>query len=135
MSELNVVDLLRALQVLEKRIAVALMYSGLRIPQFRLLSLLDEKGPLTVTEISSTLDVTRATISVMVNELIRSGVLITEENPSDRRSFHLCLTDLGRNKLNVGRSDMAVMQQKISKNYSGEMLQMLNDFSRQVLGQ
>ncbi len=134
MSELNVMDLLRAMQVLEKRIAVSLLYSGLRIPQFRLLDLLDEKGPLTVTEISNLMDVTRATVSVMVNELIRAGVLITDENPSDRRSFHLSLTESGRNKLNVGRSDMMVMQQKISTNYSGEMLQMLNDFSRQVLG-
>lgn len=134
MSELNMMDLLKALQVLEKRIAVSLMYSGLRIPQFRLLALLDENGPLTVTEISNLLDVTRATVSVMVNELIRAGVLVTDENPSDRRSFHLNLTESGRNKLNVGRSDMMVMQQKISKNYSGEMLQMLNDFSRKVLG-
>lgn len=133
MSELNMVDLLRAMQVLEKRIAVSLMYSGLRIPQFRLLSLLNEHGPLTVTEISNLLDVTRATVSVMVNELIRSGALIAEENSSDRRSFHLCLTDLGHNKLNVARSDMGVMQQKISNNYSSEMLQMLNEFSQQVL--
>jgi len=134
MRELNVVDLLRALQVLEKRVAVALMYSGLRVPQFRLLSLLDAHGPATVTEMSAALEVTRATVSVMVNELIRGGVVVGEENPSDRRSFHLHLTELGRNKLKVARSDMAVMQQKISGDYSDETLQLLNDFASEVLG-
>jgi DNA-binding MarR family transcriptional regulator len=135
MSELNVVDLLRALQVMEKKISVALMYSGLRIPQFRLLEYLDNHDSATVTEISSAMGVTRATISVMTNELIRSSVLITEDNPTDRRSFHLRLTELGRNKLNVARSDMAVMRKKISRNYSEETLKQLNAFARQVLGQ
>jgi DNA-binding MarR family transcriptional regulator len=135
MSELNVVDLLRALQVMEKKISVALMYSGLRIPQFRLLEYLDNNDSATVTEISCAMGVTRATISVMTNELIRSSVLITEDNPTDRRSFHLRLTELGRNKLNVARSDMAVMRKKISRNYSEETLKQLNAFARQVLGQ
>jgi DNA-binding MarR family transcriptional regulator len=118
MSILNVVDLLKAVQVFEKKIAVALMYSGLRMPQFRLLDLLDNCEEATVTEMSKRMGVSRATTSVMINELVRAAVVSVGENPSDRRSFHIRLTEIGRNKLNVARSDMAVMQDKIASKYS-----------------
>lgn len=133
MSVLSLVELLNALQVLEKKITVALMYSGLRVPQFRLLEQLDACGEATVTEISIRMKITRATASVMVNELVRAGIVGTLENPSDRRSFHVRLTELGRNKLQVARSDMAVMQDKISRQFSGETLQHLNAFAHQML--
>ncbi len=81
------------------------------------------------------MNVTRATASVMINELIRAGIVATVENPSDRRSFHINLTELGRNKLNVARSDMGVMQSKISKRYSAETIRHLNEFAQLMLGQ
>ncbi len=133
MSEMSLVELINALQVLEKKITVALMYSGLRVPQFRLLEQLDASGDATVTEMSKRLNITRATASVMINELIRTGIVRTVENPIDRRSFHIHLTELGRNKLHVARSDMAVMQDKISRRLPAETLNHLNEFSRLIL--
>lgn len=135
MSTLKLIDLMNALQLLEKKTAVALMYSGLRVPQFRILEMLDACGEATVTEMSKRMNVTRATASVMINELIRAGIVATVENPSDRRSFHINLTELGRNKLNVARSDMGVMQSKISKRYSAETIRHLNEFAQLMLGQ
>ena len=64
MELLDVVGLLRAVQVLERNMSVALMYSGLRIPQFRLLGVLSEAEQATVTEMSEKLHITRATASV-----------------------------------------------------------------------
>ncbi len=133
MSVLDVIELLKALQVLEKKITVALMYSGLRVPQFRLLDLIEQCEEATVTVMSKRMGVTRASTSVMINELIRAGIVAVDENPTDRRSFHLRLTDLGRNKLTVARSDMAVMQNKIAGRYSEETLQALMDFAHKIL--
>lgn len=133
MSVLDVIELLKAVQVLEKKITVALMYSGLRVPQFRLLDLIDQCEEATVTVMSKRMGVTRASTSVMINELIRAGIVAVDENPTDRRSFHLRLTELGRNKLTVARSDMAVMQNKISGRYSEETLQVLMDFAHKML--
>ena len=65
MEHLDVVGLLRAVQILERNMSVALMYSGLRIPQFRMLNVLSQAGQATVTEMSEKLHVTRATASVM----------------------------------------------------------------------
>jgi len=130
MEHLDVVDLLRAAQVLERNMTVALMYSGLRIPQFRLLNELSVAGQATVTEMSERLHVTRATASVMINELIRSGVLDVVENHNDRRSFHVRITETGMQKLSVARSDIAVFVDKLSKKCSAAAIRELNEFAR-----
>lgn len=129
MEHLDVVGLLRAVQILERNMSVALMYSGLRIPQFRLLNVLLITGQATVTEMSEKLHVTRATASVMVNELIRSGALAVVENPADRRSFHVRITDAGMQRLNVARSDVGVFVDKVSRRYSPAVIKILNEFA------
>jgi DNA-binding MarR family transcriptional regulator len=129
MASLDVFGVLQALQQMERSVSVSLMYSGLRIPQFRLLDCLDAMGRATVTELSKTLHITRATTSVLVNELIRAGIVVVDDNPADRRSFHIHLSELGRNKLNVARSDLAVLSSKLSQRYSEETIETLNRFA------
>jgi DNA-binding MarR family transcriptional regulator len=129
MEQLDVIGLMRALQSLERNMSVALMYAGLRIPQYRLLDELDRMGQATVTELSQRLNITRATTSVMINELLVAGVVAAVEHASDRRSFHLRLTELGINKLSVGRKDVAVYLGKVSAHYPPEMVSMLNLFA------
>ncbi len=129
MEQLDVVELMRALQTLERNASVALMYAGLRMPQFRLLVALAEMGQATVTQMSERLHVTRATASVTINELIRSGIVAVLENPSDRRSFHIRLTENGANKLHVARSDLSVLQEKLSRRLPPTTVAVLNEFS------
>lgn len=129
MEHLDVIGLLKAVQVLERNMSVALMYSGLRIPQFRLLDVLAQVGQATVTEMSAKLRVTRATASVTVNELIKSGAIEAVENFSDRRSFHIRLTESGQQRLSVARSDLGVYCAKVSQHYSPEIVRVLNTFS------
>ncbi len=130
MEHLDVMALIRLGQNLERNVNVALMYSGLRIPQFRLLDTVAERGRATVTELSETLHITRATASVLVNELIRSGSVAVVENRSDRRSFHVRLTEDGLLRLQSARSDLAVLTDKLSKRYPEETIRMLNAFTR-----
>lgn len=130
MGELDLVELLKAVQKLEKRVSVALMYSGLRIPQFRFLDRLDRAGEATVSEMSRALGITRGTASVMTNELIGAHIVAAIENEQDRRSFHIRLTEHGRHKLNVARSDVGVLQQKLASELSDEAIAALAVFSR-----
>jgi DNA-binding MarR family transcriptional regulator len=65
----------------------------------------------------------------MVNELIAAGLLEAVEHPADRRSFHVRLSDAGRHKFNVARSDMAVFREKLSGRYSAEAIRALNEFA------
>lgn len=129
MEDLDVIKLLKAAQTLERNVSVSLMYSGLRVPQYRLLDTLAAMGQATVTEMSEKLNVTRATASVLINELIASGIVEMVENTSDRRSFHIRLTQMGWGKLEAARKDIAVVREKLSKNYSPEAIRMLNEFA------
>ncbi len=129
MERLDVVGLLDAIQQLERNVTIALMYSGLRISQFRLLDRIDGSEGVTVSQMSERLAITRASASVMINELLKSGILAMEENPSDRRSFFVHLTELGRNKLNVARADLSVLREKLSHKYSPEVIRTLNEFA------
>lgn len=133
MEPLDVIGLLKAAQTLERNVSVSLMYAGLRVPQFRMLDALAGMGQATVTEMSARLHITRATASVMVNELARAGIVAMVENPADRRSFHVRLTELGHDKLNVARSDVGVLINELSRQYPQELIRVLNGFARMVL--
>jgi DNA-binding MarR family transcriptional regulator len=133
MEKLDVVALIKAVQTLERNANVALMYSGLRIPQYRLLDVLAEAGQGTVSELSEKLRITRATTSVMVNDLIRSGSVLAVENPADRRSFHVRLTEHGLERLQVARSDLGVLTNKLSSRTPADMTRVLNDFARMIV--
>jgi len=133
MEQLDVVGLVKAAQTLERNVSVALMYSGLRIPQYRLLELLAEREQATVTEMSEALRITRATASVLVNEMLRAGIVAVVEHPSDRRSFHVRMTELGSDKLHVARSDLAVLHKQLAKTYSPECVRVLNAFAKTPL--
>jgi DNA-binding MarR family transcriptional regulator len=129
MQHLDVVGLLKAAQTLERNVSVALMYAGLRLPQFRLLDALAEMGQATVSETSERLRITRATASILCNDLLRSGAVAVVENPSDRRSFYIRLTELGSDKLHVARSDLGVLLNKLSQRYPQDMIRVLNEFA------
>lgn len=129
MENLNVLGLLTAAQTLERNMSVSLMYSGLRVPQYRLLDALAGMGQATVTEMSEKLRIRRATASVLINELIKSGIVEVTENASDRRSFHIRLSEVGAGKLEAARKDIAVFREKLSKKYSPETIKVLNEFA------
>lgn len=132
MTQLDVLGIIKAAQQLERNASIALMYSGLRISQYRLLELVDGHADVTVTEVGKRLNITRASASVMVNELGGAGIVALEANPSDRRSFFIRITTLGKNKLNVARSDLAVYLEKISTRYPAQMLEALNRFAEEM---
>jgi len=132
MHLLNVLDLLEGVQVIERKIFLAIMYSGLRMPQFRAMHFLEKSGRTTVSALSRKLNVTRATASVLVNELLKAGLIATVENKSDRRSFYLELTESGNKRLNSAREEISVVQTNISRDLSKETIRVMNDFSETI---
>lgn len=128
MKELNIIDLIDGIRQLEQRISVALMYSGIRIPQLRTLSVIDEEDRITVTLLSKRLGITRATASAMINELIVNNIVYTVDNESDRRSFYIKLTISGKQKLNVARRDLMEFQKSLSRDLSDELIASVNTF-------
>jgi len=132
MTKLNVLDLLEAVRVYERKFNLSLTYSGLRIPQFRVIDFLDKSGKITVSDLSRHINVTRATISVLVNGLITAGIVESIKNKNDKRSFYIKLTERGKARLTVARTEISLVEEKISNGLSLDIINCLNNFSRVI---
>ena len=126
MESLRVIELLEATQTIEKKLNLALMYSGLRLPQFRTMLFLEKSGKITVSDLSRYLNVTRATMSVLINHLIKARIVESISNPQDKRSFYIRLTKSGLSRLELAKSEVALVEEKISHGFSGETIEALN---------
>ncbi|MFV1983868.1 MAG: MarR family winged helix-turn-helix transcriptional regulator [Thiohalomonadales bacterium] len=129
MKRLNVLDLLDATQTFEQKFNLALIYSGLRLPQYRVMDFLEKSGKITVSDLSRQYNVSRATISVLVNELIRVGIVTRIKNRTDKRSFYIKLSDSGLQRLETARQEINIVEDKISQTLPDELVNLLNNFS------
>lgn len=129
MSDVNVLRLLDAIQVFERKLNLALMYYGLRIPQYRVLDILDKVGKITVSDLSRKLDVTRATMSVLVAKMQKAGLVSYQDNKKDKRSFYIILTEAGRLRLRSAEQAFQVMQKRMSETLPRDTIDALNTFA------
>ena len=133
MEHLNVLKFIDVTGVFERKINLALNYAGLRLPHFKAINYLEKAGKVTVSDLSRSMCVTRATMSVLANQLIKAGVVERLENSADKRSHYLKLTTLGLNRLKVAKQEVALVEGKISKKLSPELVKTLNQVSNLVL--
>ena len=129
MTKLNVLDLLDAVLAFEQKVNLALMYSALRLPQYRVMVFLEKAGKITVTDLSKQLNVTRATMSVLVNDLLKADIVESLKNTTDKRSFYVRLTESGQKRLAVARKDLGFVEDSISENFTEERIAAINEFS------
>ena len=135
MERLQVTELIEATQTFEKKLNLALMYSGLRIPQFRAMMFLEKSGKITVSDLSRYLNVTRATMSVLVNQLLKAQIVASFSNPKDKRSFYIKVTESGLSRLALAKSEVKLVEEQISKEFSNDLIIALNEFSRTLLSE
>lgn len=133
MESLRVIELLEATQTFERKLNLALMYSGLRLPQFRTMLFLECSGKITVSDLSRHLNVTRATMSVLVNNLLKARIVESINNPNDKRSFYIKLTESGLNRLTLAKSEVALVEDKISQDFSAETITALNTLAASLI--
>jgi DNA-binding MarR family transcriptional regulator len=129
MTQLKVMELLDATQLFERKLALALMYSCLRLPQFKAMLFLEQLGKITVSDLSRHLNVTRATVSVLISELIKAGLVENLVNKSDKRSFYIRLTEAGAKRLTLAKSEVSMVTESLSRHYCEETVQALNIFA------
>ena len=132
MEKLKVLELLDAVTAFEQKLNLALMYSALRLPQYRVMVFLEKAGKITVTDLSKQMNVTRATMSVLVNKLLKANIVEVIDNTSDKRSFYVRLTDSGLNRLEVARKDLGLVEESITEGISEEQVKLLNEFSSMI---
>ena len=74
-TKFDVLELLDTVQQFENKINLALMYSGLRLPQFRAMVFMEKAGKITVSDLGRQQGITSATASVLVTSLTDAGII------------------------------------------------------------
>jgi DNA-binding MarR family transcriptional regulator len=76
--------------------SLASVEESLTLPQFRMLVVLDTRGPLNISRLGEHLDVIPSTAMRMVDRLVAAGMLGREPSPATRREILISLTAKGR---------------------------------------
>ena len=77
---------------------------GLSLAGLRLLSLLNDRGPLSLGEISDLLYYGKSNITRLVDQVEGEQLVERVRDPDDRRSIRAVITDRGKNQLERARA-------------------------------
>lgn len=91
-----IIALSRALQRIHKKSELLFYQNDLTMAQFMVLEALYHKGNLTIKEIISAVLSSSGTITVVIRNLERRGLVVRLNNPADKRSFLIQITPAGR---------------------------------------
>ncbi|MCC9624327.1 MarR family transcriptional regulator [Thalassospira sp. MA62] len=86
-------QIIRATDLHSKRVMKA---CGLTIPQVMVLRAIDQSRNVTVRQISSTVSLSQATVTTILNRLEQRGLAERQRSTTDKRVVHTVLTDAGR---------------------------------------
>ena len=73
---------------------------------------LEERGALSQTEMANLVFKDHPTLTRIVDILCKKGYIERVPHPNDRRSFHLLLTEEGRDKVDELKPQVAVIREK-----------------------
>ena len=75
--------------------SIASVDDSITMPQFRLLVVLSNRGPLKLTMLAECLDVKPPTATRMIDRLVSAGLVDRQISPVSRREVTIDLTDVG----------------------------------------
>lgn len=129
MEQFDVLELLETVQVFENKLNLALMYSGLRLPQFRAMVFMEKAGKITVSDLGRQQAISRATASVLVTSLKKAGIIESVANRSDKRSFYIRLTEPGLSRLQLAKKEVALVEERLARRIPQEIVLALKNLS------
>ncbi|NOY58470.1 MAG: MarR family transcriptional regulator [Calditrichaeota bacterium] len=90
------------------------------LAQYRLLMLLTDKGPMTVSEFKQYIGVAQSTASELVSRLVDQGYIVKKKSEEDRRKTIFELTAKAKEVLGRRRKEMEIIYQKVLDTLSQE---------------
>jgi DNA-binding MarR family transcriptional regulator len=90
--------ILRASEIYGRKLANA---AKLTAVQFRVLQIVAERGHSTATEIARRMRVSQATVTSLVDKLVKRGMVTREKSLSDRRQINILISERGRETIRL----------------------------------
>jgi DNA-binding MarR family transcriptional regulator len=91
---INTLDL--SLKQQQKEAGSTLGFSKLTVHQLQYLDAINDLENPTITELAKKLHITKASVTVGVNKLIKMGFVSKTQSKADKRVFHVSLKESGR---------------------------------------
>ena len=107
--------------------------AGLFSGQQHIILLLHENEGLTVSQISSFLEITPATVSVSVKRMEKAGFVCKKADEKDARLTKLYLTEKGEAVLQSIKEKMDAQEEVIAKGLSQQEREMLSDLLEKII--
>ena len=95
-------NIFHIIPLLKKRlshIAVFQTKSGLPMSHYQVLSLLEERGSMSVSEVSDYFNIAKPNITPLVDRLVNAGLVDRVRSSTDRRVVYIVILDEGRKRL------------------------------------
>jgi DNA-binding MarR family transcriptional regulator len=110
-------------------------HHGLSEGRFQILVRLQHfpEGRTTMGELAEMLDVSPRTVTGLVDNLERDGLVRRVDDPKDRRSVYAELTEQGRKRLKAIWQDATAGQQKLTSSFTESELVQLRDVSLRLI--
>jgi DNA-binding MarR family transcriptional regulator len=86
------------------------------VPQFRALNFVNRHPGTSLADVAAHLGVTPATASVIVDRLVRRGLIVRTSDPRERRRVVLTLTRLGTRRFAAARS---ATRRRMARHFAG----------------
>lgn len=108
---------------------------GLSEGRFQILVRLQQfaDGRMTMGELAEMLDVTPRTVTGLVDNLERDGLVRRVDDPHDRRSVYAEITDEGRARVSALWRDAALGQSSLTRNFNESQMVQLRDICLRLI--
>jgi DNA-binding MarR family transcriptional regulator len=120
-------------RLLRQRFNKVVNDAGLFSGQQHIILLLSENGGLTVSQISSALEITPATVSVSIKRMERAGFVYRQADEKDARISKIFLSDKGAAALQSIKDKMDAQESIIEKGMTKEEKEMLSNLLDRVI--
>lgn len=101
--------------------------------QFSIMEVLHKNGELCIGNVQETILMTGGNIPVIVNNLIKKGLLVRKQDEADRRRYLLRLTDAGNNLISkvIPEHDALIKEffSSVGSNEKNTLINIFNDLS------
>ncbi len=96
-----------------RRLRLAFGVHGLKPRQFRLLDLLEDRGPMGQRELGEVLGIDHSILVTLLNPLEGDGLLVRERDPRDRRRHVVSITPAGVERLEAGMAAQRAVEEEL----------------------
>jgi len=127
------IALLRAREAVMGRFRPLVAHAGLTDPQWRVLRVLNEYGPLDPTQIAHHACILMPSLSRMLRSLEEDGYVKREHHPADKRSSIITITPNAKRMLSelvpMSNAIYEELERSYGKERIGELLDLLEDLA------